>query len=119
MSWLYQRDLTRCGTTSAAAAADDDVRDAIRRVYETRDIFSILTVRLVMGARRAGGAGRAGRAGGDLLATAHPAKFAEIVEPIIGRPIEKPRPLRGRACAAKQVLRLDATLAAVTKAVGG
>ena len=27
------------------------------------------------------------------LATAHPAKFAEIVEPVIGRPVEKPQPL--------------------------
>ena len=36
---------------------------------------------------------QAGPAAGVFLATAHPAKFAEIVEPVIGRAIEKPKPL--------------------------
>ena len=38
--------------------------------------------------RRIGRAGRDGR--GIFLATAHPAKFPEVVEPVIGRSIEKP-----------------------------
>jgi threonine synthase len=56
---------------------------------------------------------------GVFLATAHPAKFAEIVEPIIGRPIEKPPPLADALAVPKHILRLDATLQAVTEAVGG
>jgi threonine synthase len=56
---------------------------------------------------------------GIFLATAHPAKFSEIVEPIIGRPVEKPAPLVHALAQPQRVMRLDATLAAVREVVGG
>ena len=49
------------------------------------------------------------------LATAHPAKFAEIVEPIIGRAIPKPQPLVDALAAKRKILEIDATLEAVEK----
>ena len=59
------------------------------------------------------------RTKGIFLATAHPAKFSEIVEPVIGRAIERPEPLAKALEKPRQILRLDATLAAVKDAVGG
>ena len=52
------------------------------------------------------------------LATAHPAKFAEIVEPIIGRAIPKPQPLVDALAADRKILEIDATLEAVEKVLG-
>src|SRR5439155_25189228 len=56
---------------------------------------------------------------GIFLATAHPAKFSEIVEPVIGRSIDRPAALTHALERPRQMLRLDATLAAVKGAVGG
>jgi threonine synthase len=64
-----------------------------------------------------GPARRAGQAG-IFLATAHPAKFPEVVEPVIGRSIEKPAPLVHALAQAGRTLRIDATIAAVREAVG-
>jgi threonine synthase len=47
------------------------------------------------------------------LATAHPAKFAEIVDPIIGRPVEKPAPLAQALAKPRHIIRIDATFDAV------
>ena len=60
-----------------------------------------------------------GRVGGIFLATAHPAKFAEIVEPIIGRPVEKPAPLAEALARPRHILRIDASLDAVQATLGG
>ena len=77
---------TRCAATSSAAASrDDEVRETIRRVYESAAICSIRTARSPTWGSQGQQAGGSGRQVGIFLATAHPAKFAEIVEPIIGR----------------------------------
>jgi threonine synthase len=59
------------------------------------------------------------RAVGVFLATAHPAKFAEVVEPIIGRRIFAPERLAEALARPRHLLRLDATLAAVAGALYG
>ena len=66
-------------------------RDRCGRCSSGAAISSIPTRRLDTSGSR-GRADRARRAGrpGIFLATAHPAKFPEIVEPVIGRSIEKP-----------------------------
>ena len=72
---------------------DDEVRATIRRVYEERGyLLDPHSAIAYLGPRSGGGVDRGG-ALGIFLATAHPAKFHEVVEPIIGRPIEKPAPL--------------------------
>ena len=50
---------------------------------------------------------------GMFLATAHPAKFGEIVEPILGRSVPKPPPLLEAIARGRQVMHLDASLEAL------
>ena len=56
---------------------------------------------------------------GIFLATAHPAKFREIVEPVIGRGIQTPAPLAEALARPRHVLRMDASLEAVAEALRG
>jgi threonine synthase len=124
MLWLYdghldamRRDITGCHFT------DDDVRATIRRVYEERGyLLDPHSAIAYMGLRgRAGQVGRTGPAGqvGIFLATAHPAKFAEIVEPIIGREVEKPAPLAQALARPRHIIRIDPSLAAVIGTLDG
>ena len=90
MLWLYGSDLDAMRRDVAGCRfSDDDVRATIRRVYEERgyllDPHSAIAYMGLVG--REGQDGQDGRDGkiGIFLSTAHPAKFAEIVEPIIGR----------------------------------
>jgi len=95
---------------------DQDVRETIRCVYEQRGYLldphsAIAYLGLKGQIARVGHMGQAG----IFLATAHPAKFAEIVEPIVGRPIEKPEPLAQALSRPRHVIRIDATLEAVSR----
>ena len=112
MLWLYggdleamRRDVVGCRFT------DDDVRATIKRVYEERgyllDPHSAIAYMGLVG--HIGQAGQAGRVG-VFLSTAHPAKFAEIVEPIIGRPVEKPRALADAIDGPQHIIRIRASL---------
>jgi len=118
MRWLYhdnvdemRRDITGC------RFRDEDVREVIRRVHGDRgyllDPHSAIAYLGLKG--QEGMDGRGGRNGriGILLATAHPAKFAEIVSPIIGREVEKPAPLAEALARPRHIIRIDPTLDAV------
>jgi len=59
-------------------------------------------------------ASAAGRVG-IFLATAHPAKFGEIVEPILGHPIDTPAPLAEALARPRHVLKINATFEAVAR----
>jgi threonine synthase len=56
---------------------------------------------------------------GIFLATAHPAKFGEIVEPIIGRRLQTPPPLAEALARPRHILRMDASLEAVAESLRG
>ena len=56
---------------------------------------------------------------GIFLATAHPAKFAEIVEPIIGREVEKPAPLAQALARPRHIIRIDPSLTAIKGMLDG
>jgi threonine synthase len=109
MLWLYgsdveamRRDVTGCRFT------DDEVRATIRHVYERRGyLLDPHSAIAYMGL-----AGREGQDGtvGVFLSTAHPAKFAEIVEPIIGRPVEKPKALADALNGPQHIIRIRASL---------
>jgi len=106
MSWLYGGSLDAMrADVSGSRHSDDDVRATIRDVFGRRgyllDPHSAIAYR-----------GLAGRAG-VFLATAHPAKFAEIVDPIIGRPVEKPEPLARALARPRHIIRIEASLDAV------
>jgi threonine synthase len=116
MSWLYHHDVDAMRRDVVGARyVDDEVRDTIRRTFETRgyvlDPHSAIAYLGIQGegGRTAPGGDRVG----VFLATAHPAKFAEIVEPIIGRAIPKPAVLTEALAQPRQILRIDATMDAV------
>ena len=125
MLWLYHDDVDAMRHDIAGIRyRDDDVRATIKRVYETRG--SLLDPHSAIGYMgltsylgQAGRAGRAGQAGqvGIFLATAHPAKFSEIVEPIIGRRVQTPAPLAEALARPRHILRMDASLEAVAEAL--
>ena len=118
MSWLYEgdRDAMR-RDIDGSRHSDDDVRETIRRVYETRGyLLDPHSAIAYLGLKRQ--PRQAGRVG-VFLATAHPAKFAEIVEPIIGQAVEKPAPLATALARPRHVIRIDASLDAVKGALGG
>ena len=86
MAWLdgageMGREIT------ASSHGDDDIRRAIRQVYE--ETGTILDPHTAVGWLAWEELSREGPLPGPavILATAHPAKFAEVVEPVIGRPV--------------------------------
>jgi threonine synthase len=124
MLWLYhgeadamRRDIVGCRYT------DDDVRATIKAIADERgyllDPHSAIAYR---GATMAVPCDGSNEADGGLhrifLATAHPAKFAEVVEPIVGRAVEKPAPLAQALSRPRHIIRIEATLDAVKEALG-
>ncbi|HET6374003.1 MAG TPA: threonine synthase [Candidatus Polarisedimenticolia bacterium] len=74
--------------------ADEATRDCIRRVFEQHGrVLDPHTAVGYLGLEEALEAGAA-PAMGIVLATAHPAKFPEVIEPILGRPPELPETLK-------------------------
>jgi len=124
MTWLYRGDLDAMRRDVAGCHfTDDDVRATIRRVYQERGYLldphsAIAYMGLVGQVGRVGQVGKVAQAG-IFLATAHPAKFAEIVEPIIGRAVEKPAPLAQALARPRHIIRIEPTLAAVTGMLDG
>ena len=123
MSWMYDGDVDAMRRDVAGSRHDDDeVRETIQRVYHERgyllDPHSAIGYLGLVG--RGGQLGQVGQVG-IFLATAHPAKFAEIVEPIIGRTIERPAPLTAALARPHQIVRMRATLDALrdTLVAGG
>jgi threonine synthase len=113
MIWLYDGDWEAMRRDVVGSRHDDgEVRDTIRRVYERRgyllDPHSAIGYRALKSVLRSGDGNPA-----IFLATAHPAKFAEVVEPIIGHPIEQPPSIREALARPRHILRLDATLDAL------
>jgi len=112
MLWLYGNDLDAMRRdVTGTRFSDDDVRATIRRVYEERgyllDPHSAIAFMGLVG--REGQDGQDGKIG-IFLSTAHPAKFAEIVEPIIGRAVEKPAALAEALNGPQHIIRIRASL---------
>jgi threonine synthase len=127
MLWLYRNDVESMRQDIAGTGyRDDDVRGTIKRVYETRgylldphSAIGYMGLKAYLG--QAGQVGQEGQQGqvGIFLATAHPAKFREIVEPIIGRGVQTPAPLAEALARPRHILRMDASLEAVAEALRG
>ena len=131
MTWLYDGDVDAMRADVAGTRhQDDEVRATIAKVYETRGYlldphsaiaYLGLKSYLAQSGRGAGGLRDDPAAAtplGVFLATAHPAKFGEIVEPIIGRPIQTPAPLAEALARPRHILRIGASLDAVREALG-
>jgi threonine synthase len=132
MLWLYRDELDAMRRDiSGSVHRDDEVRTTIRRVYEQRGYlldphsaiaYLGLKTHLASGFPAPPGKQRASYGGpaatgeiGIFLATAHPAKFGEVVEPIIGRAIDTPPPLAQALARPRHILKIDATFAAVRR----
>jgi threonine synthase len=123
MSWLYggDRDAMRHDVVGVSFT-DDRVRETIRRVFETRgylldphSAIAYMGLKGVLDSKESDldSVGSGFSRAGVFLATAHPAKFAEIVEPIIGTKVEKPEPLAHALGQPRHIIRIDAALDAV------
>jgi threonine synthase len=113
LMWLYDADLAAMRRDiSGSRHGDDEVRATIRSVHDEYgyllDPHSAIAYLGLAGQNTPG----------VFLATAHPAKFAEIVEPVIGQRIQMPPPLLEALAARRQILDLDAKLEAVQEVVG-
>lgn len=130
LMWLYGGSLEAARHDIAGCCyKDDEVRQTIKQVFERSgyilDPHSAIGYLGITGREGRGGQvtrdgriGHGGRPAGIFLATAHPAKFPEVVEPVIGRSIEKPAALALALSQSTKILRMEATLAAVKDAVG-
>jgi threonine synthase len=122
MSWLYGGDADAMRHDVAGTCyTDDQVRETIRKVFDTGGyLLDPHSAIAYLAASQYAGASF-GRPDHHtvFLATAHPAKFAEIVEPIIGRPVDKPAPLAQALARPRHIIRIDSTLGAVKGALGG
>jgi threonine synthase len=119
LMWLYGGDREAMRRDVSGSRHDDEeVRATIRRVYEERGyLLDPHSAIAYLGLTAPAVAPRFSRTSpGVFLATAHPAKFAEIVEPIIGRAIDKPQPLVDALATPRKILAIDATFAAVERA---
>jgi threonine synthase len=125
MLWLYGGCADAMRKDVAGSAHDDEeVRAAIRRVDRERGyVLDPHSAIAYLGAIAGRDERRRGSRGGDrtpldgtphvFLATAHPAKFAETVEPLIGRRIEPPPALAEALALRPRVRRIDATAEAL------
>jgi len=120
MLWLYGSDLDAMrADVTGCRFTDDDVRATINRVFEQRgyllDPHSAIAYMGIKGREGQGRKGQDRQEGqegkiGVFLSTAHPAKFAEIVEPIIGRPVEKPQALADALNRPQHIIRIRASI---------
>jgi threonine synthase len=62
-----------------------------------------------------GASSASGASGAVFLATAHPAKFRDVIEPIIGRPVVMPEALAETLLREKRVTRIAPRLAELSK----
>jgi threonine synthase len=117
LQWLYDGNVDAIrGDVTGSVHSETEVRATIRRVCDERNyLLDPHSAIAYLGARSA-----LAQSGGTrvFLATAHPAKFAEVVEPIIGERVEVPAPLAAALAAPRAILRLAPSLDAVREVLG-
>jgi threonine synthase len=115
LQWLFSNDLDEMRKLIVSRPyTDDEVRGAIADLYKkdqyVADPHTAIAYLGAQSARRAPGAPSA-----LFLSTAHPAKFREVVEPIIGVPVPIPGPLAEAIARKKIVQRIQPALGELTK----
>jgi threonine synthase len=115
MQWLYDGDIEAMrAAVIGSRHTDDEIKRTIRRVYDESsyllDPHSAIGYLGLMKRRLPGQTG-------VFLATAHPAKFREVVEPVLNRTIETPAPLAEALARPRRILRIEASLDAVSVAL--
>lgn len=110
MRWLFNDDLDRLrDTLTASVHTDSQVREAIRELWSTRNyLVDPHTAIAVLGLRATGMTGGSPRL---FLATAHPAKFRETIEPVTGQSIPLPQALTEAMARPRRVEQISPKLA--------
>ena len=113
MLWLYNNDVEAMRRDITGSRHDDpDVKATIKRVYDEHGyLLDPHSAIAYMGLKPHLQPGQTG----VFLATAHPAKFREIVEPVLVTTIETPAPLADALARPRHILRIQASLAAVAE----
>jgi threonine synthase len=113
LTWLYGGDLTRMRhAITGVVVTDDEVRATIRLVHaEHGYVADPHTAVGWLGAERAGPAHGAPTI---VLGTAHPAKFPEVVEPVLGQAVALPPALAARLALDVLAVRIPPQLEALT-----
>jgi threonine synthase len=115
LQWFFNGDINAMRKViSTAAHTDEEVRAAIAELYGKyayiADPHSAIGYLGAREARHGSGAPCA-----LFLATAHPAKFREVVEPVIGKPVPLPDALADTLARTKQMQRIGPTLDELSK----
>jgi len=113
--WMFGNDVDAIrAVVSASVHTDDDVRRGIRELDARFGyVADPHTAIAYLGAVEDPGPPGDGAPGRLFLSTAHPAKFGDVVEPIIGRPVPIPAPLAEAMRRARQVTRIEPRLHAL------
>jgi threonine synthase len=109
LRWLFDGDVAEMRKSmSSTAHADGEVRRAIAELHERFDyVADPHTAIAFLGTRHQ-------PPGTLFLATAHPAKFREVVEPVINKPVQLPAALADTLLRKKMALRIAPTLDELT-----
>jgi threonine synthase len=109
LQWLFDGDVEQMrALISSNAHTDDEVRKAIVELNEKYGyVADPHTAIAYLGAK--------GRSVALFLSTAHPAKFREVVEPIIGKPVPLPDELAETLARKKVVQRISPVLTDLVK----
>lgn len=115
LQWLFNGDLAAMrALITSERHTDEAVVAAIGELHKTYQyVADPHTAIAYLGAQAARRAQRAPRA--LFLSTAHPAKFREVVEPIIGQPVPLPEPLAATLARKKVVQRIQPVLGELAK----
>jgi len=109
LQWLFDGNLDAMRTViTTRAYSDDDVRGAIGELYRKYDYIADPHTAI-------GYLGRLKSTNAMFLATAHPAKFREVVEPVIGKPVPLPDALAQTLARKKERQRIGPTLGELAK----
>ena len=112
MLWMYGSAESMRADILGSRHLDGEVAETIRRVWETRGyLLDPHSAIAYLGLTTNGLDLR--KTPGVFLATAHPAKFHEVVEAIIGRTIDKPAALAEALARPQHIMRIDASIEAV------
>ena len=129
LQWLFDGDRAAMrATVSPSVHTDDDVRRAIgelhRRYGYVADPHTAIAYLGTQASSLQPGPRRGSRAGVEglepsiplvFLATAHPAKFSDVVEPAIGRTVQLPEALAATLERPRFAARIGATLGELSK----
>jgi threonine synthase len=110
MRALYGDDLAKLKQdVNAASVGEQETLDELKRTYEkTGYILDPHTAVGVAAARRVQHEMSVDVPAFIVLTTAHPAKFAEIIEPVIGAKVKVPRELQDVTSKQKKSVAIDA-----------